>query len=131
MLPKRGSRIAAAPKFGLSFNYNCGPAATSALPASLLSYLAKFLMNLCARSFALTSHSEAFAYVLRGSRIFVSTPGRAVGTSKLKYGIVFVSAFRISPLRIASMIPRVSLMEIRFPVPVSYTHLSAKSQGAD
>ncbi len=36
---------------------------------------------------------------------------------KLKYGIVFVGAFLMSPFKIASMIPRVSLMEIRFPVP--------------
>ena len=28
-----------------------------------------------------------------------------------------VGAFKISPLKIASMIPRVSLMEIRLPVP--------------
>ena len=41
--------------------YSCGPADTSALPASLLSYFAKFLMKRPARSFALVSHSEASA----------------------------------------------------------------------
>ena len=41
--------------------YSCGPAATSALPASLLVYLSKFLMNLPARSFAFSSHSAASA----------------------------------------------------------------------
>ena len=46
-----------------------------------------------------------------------STPGSSVGTSKLKNGICFVGAVKIAPLKIASMIPRVSLMEIRFPVP--------------
>ena len=74
-------------------------------------------MNLSARSNAFVSHAEASAYVSRGSRIPVSTPVSSVGTSKLKYGIVFVGAFLISPFRIASMIPRVSLIEIRFPVP--------------
>ena len=74
-------------------------------------------MNLSARSFAFVSHSEASAYVSRGSRIAGSTPGSSVGTSKLKYGMVFVGAFLIAPFRIASMIPRVSLMEIRLPVP--------------
>ena len=64
--------------------YNCGPAETSALPASFPSYLAKFLMNLPAKSLALTSHSEASAYVSRGSRISVATPVSSVGTSKLK-----------------------------------------------
>ena len=97
--------------------YACGPAATSAFPSSLLSYFLKFLTNLAARSSALASHSEASAYVSLGSRIAGSTPGSSVGTSKLKCGIVFVGASRIAPLKIASMIPRVSLMEIRFPVP--------------
>ena len=41
--------------------YNCGPADTSAFPASFPSYFAKFLMNLPARSFAFSSHSEASA----------------------------------------------------------------------
>ena len=44
-----------------TMNYSCGPADTSAFPASLLSYLAKFLMKRPARSFALASHSEASA----------------------------------------------------------------------
>ena len=35
----------------------------------------------------------------------------------MKYGIFFVGAFRIAPLRMASMMPRVSLMEMRLPVP--------------
>ena len=74
-------------------------------------------MNLSARSFAFVSHSETSAYVSRGSKIPVSTPVNSVGTSKLKYGIFFVGAFKIAPFKIASMIPRVSLMEIRFPVP--------------
>lgn len=43
------------------YSYNCGPAATRALPASFPSYFAKFLINLCARSFAFSSHSEASA----------------------------------------------------------------------
>src|SRR5699024_1206991 len=100
-----------------SVSYSCEHAATSAFTSSLLSYFLKFLTNLAARSFAFVSHSEASAYVSRGSRIAGSTPGSSVGTSKLKCGIVFVGASRIAPLKIASMIPRVSLMEIRFPVP--------------
>src|SRR5699024_4298159 len=64
--------------------YSCGPAATRALPSSLLSYFLKFLINLAARSFAFASHSEASAYVSRGSRMAGSTPGSSVGTSKLK-----------------------------------------------
>ena len=47
----------------------------------------------------------------------MSTPVSSVGTSKLKNGIFLVGAVKIAPLRIASIIPRVSLMEIRFPVP--------------
>ena len=43
----------------LFFDYNWGPAATNALPAAFPSYLAKFLMNLPAKSLALTSHSDA------------------------------------------------------------------------
>ena len=46
-----------------------------------------------------------------------STPGSSVGTSKLKVGITLVGAVLIAPDRMASMIPRVSLMEIRLPVP--------------
>ena len=42
-----------------SRNYSCGPAETRALPCSLPSYLAKFLMKRPARSRALVSHSEA------------------------------------------------------------------------
>ncbi len=41
--------------------YSFGPAVTSALPASLPSYLAKFLMKRPARSFAFSSHAEASA----------------------------------------------------------------------
>ena len=37
-------------------SYSCGPAATSALPASLVVYFAKFLMKRAARSFAFSSH---------------------------------------------------------------------------
>ena len=37
-------------------NYNLGPAATSALPASLPSYFLKFLMKRAARSLAFSSH---------------------------------------------------------------------------
>ena len=101
----------------LFLNYNCGPATTNALPASFPSYLAKFLIKRDAKSLAFSSHCAASAYVSRGSRIPVSTPSSSVGTSKLKYGIVFVSAFSIAPLKIPSIIPRVSLIEIRFPVP--------------
>ncbi len=67
-----------------AFDQSLGPAATSALPASLVSYFLKFLMNLPARSFAFSSHSEASAYVSLGSRISVLTPGSSVGTSKSK-----------------------------------------------
>ena len=79
--------------------------------------LQRVLFQVRCSSSALASHSEASAYVSLGSRIAGSTPGSSVGTSKLKCGIVFVGASRIAPLKIASMIPRVSLMEIRFPVP--------------
>lgn len=41
--------------------YSCGPAFTSALPASLTSYFVKFLMNRAERSFAFSSHWEASA----------------------------------------------------------------------
>ena len=37
-------------------SYSCGPAATSALPASLVVYFAKFLMKRAARSLAFSSH---------------------------------------------------------------------------
>ena len=47
----------------------------------------------------------------------MSTPFSSVGTSKLKYGMVLVGTLLMSPLRIASMMPRVSLMEMRLPVP--------------
>ena len=47
--------------FGLCQSYSFGPAATRALPASLLVYLSKFLMNLPARSLAFSSHSDASA----------------------------------------------------------------------
>ena len=90
---------------------------TKALPASLLSYLTKFLTNLEAKSAAFLSHSAGLAYVSLGSKIFGSTPGNSVGTSKSKTGIFFVGALLIEPSKIASMIPRVSLMEIRLPVP--------------
>ena len=49
--------------------------------------------------------------------MFVSTFGKAVGTTKLNTGTVLVSAFSIEPSKIASIIARVSLIEIRFPVP--------------
>ena len=52
-----------------------------------------------------------------GSKILLSTLGNAVGTSKLNSGIVLVSACSIDPSRIASIIPRVSLIEIRLPEP--------------
>ncbi len=39
----------------------CGPAATSAFPASLLSYFLKFFTKRLARSFAFSSHWEASA----------------------------------------------------------------------
>ncbi len=50
-------------RFGKSYirNYNFGPAATSALPASLPVNLAKFLMKRSARSLALASHCAASA----------------------------------------------------------------------
>ena len=50
----------------------------------------------------------------------MSTPFNSVGTSKLKIGMFFVGALLISPFKIASMIPRVSLIEILFPVPVHH-----------
>ena len=43
----------------LRLHYSFGPAATRALPCSLPSYLAKFLMKRLARSTALVSHSAA------------------------------------------------------------------------
>ena len=46
---------------GFCFDYSCGPAETSALPASLLSYLTKFFWKREARSLALTSQSAGFA----------------------------------------------------------------------
>ena len=49
--------------------------------------------------------------------MLVSTFGKAVGTTKLNTGTVLVSAFSIEPSKIASIIARVSLIEIRFPVP--------------
>ena len=61
-----------------------GPALTKALPASLDSYLTKFLTNLEAKSAAFLSHSAGLAYVSLGSKIFGSTPGNSVGTSKSK-----------------------------------------------
>ena len=57
------------------------------------------------------------AYVSRGSRILGSTPGSWVGISKLKNGSCLVGAFAMDPSRIASMMPRVSRIEIRLPVP--------------
>ena len=44
-----------------SRNYSCGPAETRALPCSLPSYLAKFLMKRLARSSAFLFHSAASA----------------------------------------------------------------------
>ena len=46
---------------GTCGDYSCGPAETSALPASLPVYLTKFLTKRDARSLALVSHSEASA----------------------------------------------------------------------
>ena len=43
------------------YNYTVGPALTSALPASLPVYLAKFLTKRAARSLAFASHSPASA----------------------------------------------------------------------
>ena len=45
----------------LLWNYSWGPAATRALPASLVVYLAKFLMKRAAKSLAFSSHSAAVA----------------------------------------------------------------------
>ena len=47
--------------FQLSTYYSFGPAATSALPASLPSYFLKFLMKRAARSSAFLFHSAASA----------------------------------------------------------------------
>ena len=47
--------------FNLLLNYIWGPALTSALPAALPSYFAKFFVNLAARSFAFFSHRDASA----------------------------------------------------------------------
>ena len=58
-----------------------------------------------------------FEEVSRGSRISVATPGSSVGTLKSNIGICFVGALSMSPLRMASMMPRVSRIEIRLPVP--------------
>ena len=55
--------------------------------------------------------------MLRGSKIWVSTPGKAFGMAKLNIGNSPISAFSIEPSKIASIILRVSLIEIRLPVP--------------
>ena len=47
--------------FEITKYYNCGPAETSALPASFVVYLTKFFWNLAARSFAFVSHSVGSA----------------------------------------------------------------------
>ena len=49
--------------------------------------------------------------------MLVATPVSSVGISKSKYGSFLVGALLISPFRMASMMPRVSLMEIRLPEP--------------
>ena len=87
-----------------NFDYSWGPALTNALPASLPVYFTKFLMKRPAKSWAFPSQTFASAYVSRGSKIAGLTPGNAVGTSKLKYGTFLVSAFKIEPSKIASMI---------------------------
>ncbi len=43
--------------------------------------------------------------------------GSSVGTLKSNTGICLVGALSIEPSRMASMMPRVSLIEIRLPVP--------------
>ena len=43
--------------------------------------------------------------------------GQLGGNSQVEVGDGLVSAFRMEPSRMASMMPRVSLMEIRLPVP--------------
>ena len=60
---KKGAPIMGAPLFtlGMPGAYSCGPAATSALPASLVSYFLKLLMKRSARSCALASHSAGSA----------------------------------------------------------------------
>ena len=50
-------------------------------------------------------------------RICVSTPGSAVGIARSNIGRVKVSALSREPSRMASIMARVSLMEIRLPVP--------------
>lgn len=74
-------------------------------------------MKRLAKSLALTFHSSAFLYVSRGSKMAGLTPGNSVGTSKSKYGICLVGALSMEPSKMASMIPLVSFMEIRLPVP--------------
>ncbi len=49
------------PKLLSTQSYNWGPAATNALPASLVVYFAKFLMKRAAKSLAFSSHTEASA----------------------------------------------------------------------
>jgi len=94
-----------------------GPAATSAFPLVLSVYRSKFFINRNASSLAFLSYSLGSECVSRVSRIFGSTFGKETGTSKLKIVIVLVFALSIEPSSIASIIARVSVIEILFPVP--------------
>ena len=58
---KKGARLSACAPIYTILDYSCGPAATRALPASLPSYLAKFLMKREAKSLAFSSHSAGLA----------------------------------------------------------------------
>ena len=70
-------------------------------------------MNFEAKSIAFVFQSDTFSYVSLGSKIDEFTSCNDFGTSKLKTGTVLVSTFSIEPSRIASIIARVSFIEIR------------------
>ena len=95
----------------------CGPAFSNSLQCGLCVNLTKLLLKRPTNFLAFSSQSYLLVYVSLGSKTFLLTFGSSVGISKLKYGITFVGALSISPFKILSIIPRVSLIEIRLPVP--------------
>ena len=95
----------------------CGPAFSNSLQCGLCVNLTKLLLKRPTNFLAFSSQSYLLPYVSLGSKTFLLTFGSSVGISKSKYGITFVGALSISPFKILSIIPRVSLIEIRLPVP--------------
>ena len=94
-----------------------GPAATSFLPSSVSVNLPKLSMKSPAKERAFSSHSAGPAYVRRGSSIPSCTPGKDIGTWRLNIGKVCFSAESMEPSIMASIMARVSLIEILSPVP--------------